>query len=189
MKLAFDSEVDAELAPISIGATGFLWTEVTSVTPSRDAKLDEVKARVTADWTSAEADRLIAEKANTLLTELKAGKSLTEIATGLGLAIETAPSLSRTNQNATLGEVGVQSAFGGPQGHKVIVASDADGAQILINVDKVTRPEADAGRVAGELDQLNAAVSNDLLDQLIGRLRIDTPVKVNQTAIDQALNF
>jgi hypothetical protein len=53
----------------------------------------------------------------------------------------------------------------------------------------VSRPEADAGRLTGELEQLNAAVSNDLLDQLIGRLRVDTPVKVNQTAVDQALNF
>ncbi len=189
LKLAFDSEVDAELPPISIGATGFLWSEVVSVTPSRDAKLDEVKARVTADWTGAEADRLIGEKAAALLAELKAGKSLTEIATALSLGVETAPGLSRTNQNATLGEAGVQSAFGGPQGHKAIVASGADGAQILINVDKVSRPEPDAGRLTGELEQLNAAVSNDLLDQLIGRLRMDTPVKVNQTAIDQALNF
>ena len=189
LKLAFDSEVDSELAPISIGATGFLWTEVASVTPSRDAKFEEVKDRVTADWTGAEADRLIAEKANTLLTELKGGKSLTDIAAALSLSVETAPGLSRTNQNATLGETGVQAAFGGPQGHKAIVASGADGAQILINVDKVTRPEADAGRVTGELDQLNTAISNDLLDQLIGRLRIETPVKVNQTAVDQALNF
>jgi peptidyl-prolyl cis-trans isomerase D len=189
LKLSFDSEVDAELPPISIGATGFLWTEVASVTPSRDAKLDEVKPRVSTDWTGAEADRLIAEKANGLLTELKAGKSLTEIATGLSLAVETAPGLSRTNQNATLGEAGVQAAFGGPQGHKAVVSSGADGAQILINVDTVSRPEADAGRVKDELEQLNVAVSNDLLDQLIGRLRVDTPVKVNQTAIDQALNF
>ena len=108
---------------------------------------------------------------------------------GLTLTVETTPGLSRTNQNATLGEAGVQAAFGGPQGHKAVVSSGADGAQILINVDKVTRPEADSGRVKDELEQLNASVSNDLLDQLVGRLRTDTPVKVNQTAIDQALNF
>jgi peptidyl-prolyl cis-trans isomerase D len=189
LKLAFDSEVDAELPPISIGATGFLWTEVASVTPSRDAKLDEVKARVTTDWNGAEADRLIAEKANALLTELKGGKSLADIATGLSLGVDTAPGLSRTNQNATLGETGVQAAFGGPEGHKALVSSGADGAQILISVDKVSRPDADAGRVKNEVEQLNASVSNDLLDQLIARLRVDTPVKVNQTAIDQALNF
>ncbi len=189
LKLAFDSEVDAELPPISIGATGFLWSEVVSITPSRDATLEEVKARVTADWTSAEADRLIAEKANALLTELKTGKSLIEIATGLALTAETTPGLSRTNQNPTLGDAGVQAAFGGPQGHKAVVSSGADGAQILINVDLVSRPEPDAGRVKDEIAPLNTAVSNDLLDQLIGRLRVDTPVKVNQTAINQALNF
>ena len=166
-----------------------MWSEVASITPSRDATLDDVKARVTADWTSAEADRLIAEKANILLTELKSGKSLLDIAGPLSLGVETVPGLSRTNQNATLGEAGVQSAFGGPQGHKAIVASGADGAQILINVDKVSRPEPDAGRVSAETAQLNAAISNDLLDQLIARLRVNTPVKINQTAIDQALNF
>ncbi|MGL4404535.1 MAG: peptidylprolyl isomerase, partial [Notoacmeibacter sp.] len=189
LKLAFESEPDAELPPISLGATGFLWVEVSSVTPSRDATLDEVKARVTTDWTDAEGDRLIAAKANELLGELKAGKPLVDIATAFALAVESTPGLSRTNQNPTLGEIGVQAAFGGPQGHKAVVASGTDGAQILINVDKVTRPEADAGRVSGQMDQLNATVSNDLLDQLIGRLRVDTPVKVNQTAIDQALNF
>ena len=189
LKQAFEAEVDAELPPISIGATGFLWSEVASVTPSRDATLEEVKARVTVDWTSAEADRLISEKASTLLAELKAGKSLNDIAAALSLSVETAPGLSRTNQNATLGEIGVQSAFAGPQGHTAVVASGADGAQILISVDKVSRPEADAGRVTNEAGQLNAAVSNDLLDQLIARLRVNTPVKINQTAIDQALNF
>lgn len=189
LKLVFESEVDTELAPVSIGATGFLWAEVASVTPSREATFDEVKARVTTDWTAAEADRLMEEKSAALLAELKAGKSLSDIATDLSLSVETVTGLSRTNQNATLGEAGVFAAFGGPQGHKAVVSSGADGAQILIHVDNVTRPEPDAGRVSGEGAGLNMAVSNDLLDQLIARLRIDTPVKVNQTAIDQALNF
>ncbi len=189
LKLVFESEVDTELAPVSIGATGFLWAEVASVTPSREATFDEVKARVTTDWTAAEADRLMEEKSAALLAELKAGKSLSDIATGLSLSVETVTGLSRTNQNATLGEAGVFAVFSGPQGHKAVVSSGADGAQILIHVDNVTRPEPDADRVSSDGAALNMAVSNDLLDQLIARLRIDTPVKVNQTAIDQALNF
>jgi peptidyl-prolyl cis-trans isomerase D len=189
LRVAFDGDVDTELPPISLGASGFLWVEVASVTPSRDAEIGEVRDRVVSDWKDAEANRLIGERANVLLGELKGGKALSQIATDLALEAETVSSLSRDNSQTSLGSAGVQAAFGGPQGHLTVAPAETDGAQVLISVDKVARPEPDAGRVASEVAPLNEALSDDVLDQLIARLRIDTPVQVNQRVIDQALNF
>jgi peptidyl-prolyl cis-trans isomerase D len=189
LRTVFEAEIDAETPPINLGASGFLWAEATSVQPARDATFEEVRAKVEADWLAAETARLLGERANALLDELKGGKALADIATALSLNVETAPGLSRNSDAVGLGAAGVEAAFAGLDGHKAVVLSANGDAQILLMVDKANRPTADAGRVASETERLSQAMSDDLLDQLINRLQLETPVTVNQAAIDRALNF
>jgi peptidyl-prolyl cis-trans isomerase D len=189
LRTAFESEIDAETVPISLGATGFLWVETSSVQPARDATFEEVRAKVEADWLADETNRLLAERANGLLERVKGGMTLAALATELNLTVETAPGLSRTTQSVGLGAAGVEAAFAGVAGHKALVPSTNGDQQVLLVVDAANRPTPDAGRVAEQKDALSSALSDDLLDQLIGRLQLDTPVTVNQGAIDRALNF
>ncbi|NJR13260.1 MAG: peptidylprolyl isomerase, partial [Phyllobacteriaceae bacterium] len=189
LRTVFDAEIDAETPPINLGASGFLWAEATSIQPARDAAFDEVKTRVAADWLAAETDRLLGARAEALLAEIKAGKTLAEIAANLALEVETAPSLSRGGENIGLGTGGVEAAFGGAQGESLIVPSTNGDAQILLTIDKIVRPDAVSGRVAAEKDRVSQVLTDDLLAQLINRLQLDTPVSVNQAAIERALAF
>ncbi|MCU0831863.1 MAG: hypothetical protein MUC58_10210 [Rhizobiaceae bacterium] len=148
-----------------------------------------MRAKVEADWLAEETARLLGERANGLLTELKGGKPLADIAAALALSVETAPGLSRTTDAVGLGAAGVEAAFAGLDGHEAVVPSANGDAQVLLVVDKASRPTPDAQRVAAERDRLSQSIADDMLDQLISRLQSETPVTVNQTAIDRALSF
>lgn len=189
LKAIFEAEIDAENPPLALGATGFLWAETTSIQPTREASFDEVKTRVAADWLEEETARLLDEKAEALTAEIKAGKSLAEIATALALTVETATGLSRGAEAIGLGAAGVDAAFATEEKQAAVVASANGDARVLLVVDKAGRPTADAGRVEGEKARVAQSVSDDLLEQLVGRLRTETPVTVDQAAIDRALNF
>ena len=54
LRAAFETEAGSRTRPINIGANGFVFFEVEGITPARDRTLDEVQAKVVADWTAAE---------------------------------------------------------------------------------------------------------------------------------------
>ena len=54
LRLAFETEVNVENPPLTIGSNGFLFYEVEGITPARDRTLDEVRDRVVTDWKAAE---------------------------------------------------------------------------------------------------------------------------------------
>ncbi|MBX8828535.1 hypothetical protein HBA93_23290, partial [Ochrobactrum sp. SFR4] len=41
----------------------------------------------------------------------------------------------------------------------------------------------------GTRDAISSRIGDDLLEQLVGRLQSEYPVKINQTLMDQALSF
>ena len=57
---AFATQVGIETDPVQIPGGGYLWYEVTKVTPSRERNLDEVKPQVETRW----KDDQIARKLN-----------------------------------------------------------------------------------------------------------------------------
>ena len=88
-------------------ATASSSTRSRSITPARDRTLDEVKAKVVADWKAAETEKRLAAKAAELEKRLKDGATLDTLATELKLEKQTKRGLKRESDDADFGKSGV----------------------------------------------------------------------------------
>jgi peptidyl-prolyl cis-trans isomerase D len=188
---AFEAEVGIENPPVAIGSNGYVYYEVEGITQARERTLDEVRERVVADWTAAEADRLLAERAAALQERLKGGASLDEIAAELSLEKLTKRGLKREANDGDFGQDGVNAVFAVAQDGTGVFAAPSGGSRILFKVTEVIEPAAaGADAVAPEeRDRYSSGLSDDLLDQLVARLQTQYSVEVNRAAVQQALSF
>lgn len=191
LEAAFEAETGMENPAINVGGTGYVFYEVEGVTPTRERSLDEVKARVVADWKAAEANSRLAAKAAETEKRLKDGASLDTLATELGLEKQTKRGLKRESDDADFGRPGVAAVFGVAESGVGLVAAPADGAQIVFKVTEVFEPAgADANSVPEDARKSFASgMADDLLDQLVVKLQAEYGVTVNRAAVEQALAF
>lgn len=191
LRKAFESDVGVENSPLNIGSVGYLFYEVDEVTPARERTLDEVRDQVVADWVDQEASRRLGERAAEIEKQVADGTPLADIAAELELEVQTRRGLGRGDDDADLGQAGVQAAFGVAQGETAVVPSPDGEAQIVLRVTEVAQP-MDAGPDAlpeGTRNRYAQAYANDLLEQLVARLQTEYPVTIDRGAIQQALSF
>ncbi|MDQ2634853.1 MAG: SurA N-terminal domain-containing protein [Pseudomonadota bacterium] len=191
LEAAFETEAGIENPPVNVGSAGYVFYEVEGITPARERTLDEVKAKVVADWKKAETEKRLAAKAADAEKRLKDGTSLDALANELGLEKQIKRGLKRESDDGDFGRAGVAAIFGVAEGGSGLVAAPTDDAQIVFKVTEVFEP-AGAGPDSVPEDAQNSFASgmaDDLLDQLVARLQGEYAVTVNRAAIDQALAF
>lgn len=186
---AFDTEVGVESAPINIGSEGFLWFEVLDIIPSRDQTLDEVRARVVEDWKNEQTARALGARGTELKDRIDKGEELTVVAAELGLVTDTKYNIKRSYEDAVLGASAIEAAFAGPQGHVALALAEGGTSQILMKINQVSTPDAPTSGT--QLDNLSAAVSrrmgDDLLGQMVALMQSEFGVSYNATAAELAL--
>ena len=189
IEAAFEAEAGIENQPLNTGTNGFVFYEVEGITPARERTLDEVRAKVVADWTAAEATKRLNEKAVELEKRLKDGTAMDVLATELKLEKQTKRGLKREADDADFGREGAAAMFAMGQGGTGVIASPTGDAQILFKVAEVFEPAgADASAVPEDAQRTFAqGISDDLLDQLVAQLQGEYQVKVDQGAITRAL--
>ncbi len=191
LREAFETEAGVENPPLSLGASGFVFYEVDTITPRRERSLDEVRDEVVADWRAAERDDRLSTRAKELEKRVADGASLDEIAGELALEKQTKRGLRRGAEDADFGAAGVAAVYGVAPGGVGTVAAPTGDAQILFKVVEVFEPAgASAESVPPEnRENFRTGLADDLLDQLVTKLRDEYGVTVNQAAIQQALSF
>ena len=191
LEAAFEAEAGLENPPVNVGSTGYVFYEVEEITPARDRTLDEVKAKVAADWKAAEAEKRLAAKAAEIEKRLKDGATLDALATELGIEKQTKRGLKRESDDGDFGRAGVASIFGVPEGGSGVVPAPTGDAQIVFEVTEVFEPAgADASAVPEDAQTSFATgMADDLLDQLVAKLQGEYGATVNRSAIEQALAF
>ena len=137
---AFETEVGIENAPVNIGGTGFVFYEVEQITPRRDRTLDEVRAKVLADWKAEEAEKRLAARTAELEKRLKDGATLDTIATELSLEKQTKRGLKRESDDTDFGKAGVAVIFSVPEGGVGVVPSPTGDARLVFKVTEVFEP-------------------------------------------------
>ena len=191
LQAAFETEANVENPPVNIGANGFVFFEVESITPARDRTLDEVRDKAVADWIAEETAKRLAAKAAELEKRLKDGTELDALAAELSLEKQTKRGLKREADDADFGKEGVAAVFGVAEAGSGVIPSPAGDAQILFKVTEVFEP-AGAGPEAVPEEakaSFSSGLADDLLDQLVARLQTQYEVEVDRGAISQALAF
>lgn len=184
---AFATSVGVENEPLQIPGGGFVWYELAGVTPSHERTFDEAKPQVEERWREAEIAKRLDQKATEIAGKVKAGGWVGEIAAN-GLTLENANGLKRRGSGPLPPGV-IAEVFRTPK-DGVASAEGAEPTQrIVFRVTGITVPPLDMQSPAAKrlLDTLGTAYSDDLIAQYVAQLQIDFGVKINQTALNQAI--
>ncbi|MFL9824867.1 SurA N-terminal domain-containing protein [Rhodoplanes sp. SY1] len=185
---AFATQVGLENEALSIPGGGSLWYEVAGITPSRERPFDEVKDRVAERWRTDEIGKRLTAKANQMVDALKAGGWFAEVATKDGLKVETAPALKRRARGPLPTDV-VELVFKTPKDGVGTAAGSGPTERIVFKVTDIKPPPFDAGSadVKKLVEQLRNAYADDVMAQYVAQLQNELNVKINQTALAQAV--
>ncbi|MEP1208377.1 MAG: SurA N-terminal domain-containing protein [Rhizobiaceae bacterium] len=188
LEQAFQTEVGGQASPLDVGTSGYVWYDVQEIIAARDRTLDEVKDRVSADWTSAEEVKRVTEKAEQVKKRLEAGANLKNVALEMNLLVQTTGFLKRNAQQDGFPRAATAVGYSGDD-KAISIADGADTAQKLVLV-VAERKGVEAQAVEAPKEQVelaNRGAADDLLNQMINNLQNTYAVTQNPAVISQAL--
>src|SRR5665213_1161066 len=186
---AFATDVGVDNDPLQLQNGGFLWYDVSGITPSRERTLDEVKDQVNAHWRDDEIAKRLQAKTDDMLGKLKAGTKLAQLATESGLKVETATELQRGKPGGFAPAKLVEAAFRTPKSVPASAAGDQETARYVFDVTDVTDPKPDPASAAYKqiMTSLQNAYADDLVGAYVTKLESDFGVTINQQALIQVI--
>lgn len=188
---AFETDIGVEARPLNIGSNGFVWFEVEEVIEARDRRLEEVRDRAVADWTTMKTREALGTRAAALAERLAKGEDIAAIAAEISAAVENKFSLSRSGADPIFGEAAIKAAFGGSNGHSGVALDSSADNRILFKVRSVSGAEGVSADTVPqeEKDMVARRTGDDILDQLVNRLQTDYGVTINQSVAETAMSF
>ena len=186
---AFASDVGVDTDPLQLPGGGYLYYDVTGVTPSRERPLEEVKDQVTARWRDDEIAKRLQAKADDLVGKLKAGTSFTQAASEAGLKVETAKDLQRGKSGGFVPAKTIEAVFRTPKGTPASAEGGKETERFVFRVTDVVDPPFEAGTPQGQAitTTLQNSYTDDLVSEYIARLENDFGVTVNPSALNQVV--
>src|SRR5499427_945283 len=185
---AFTTDVGVERDPLRF-QDGYIWYDVTGISPSRERSLDEVKDQVEARWREQEIATRLETKATEMLDKLKAGGTLAEIAAASHLKVETLTGLKRGEPAAPLAAAGIDAVFRTAKDAAGKTQSAQPAELVIVRVTDIVVPTLDmtSEEAKRDLDALNRGVSEDILAEYIAHLESEIGVTINQNALNQVV--
>jgi peptidyl-prolyl cis-trans isomerase D len=186
---AFASDVGVDTEALQLPNGGYLYFDVTGVTPSRERTLDEVKDQVSVRWRDDEIAKRLQTKANDLVGKLKSGTPFAQVAGEAGLKVETASDLQRGKAAGFIPAKAVDAVFRVPKGAPGSAEGDKETERFVFRVTEVVDPPLDPDSAQGKAvaTVLQNSYSNDIVGEYIARLENDLGVSVNQQALNQVI--
>jgi peptidyl-prolyl cis-trans isomerase D len=185
----FASDVGVDTDALQLPNAGYLYYDVTGITPSRERSLDEVKQEVTERWRDDEIAKRLQSKSDDLLAKLKAGTSFAQAASEAGLKVQTAADLQRGKAAGFVPVKVVEAVFRTPKGSTGSAAGDKETDRFVFRVTDAIDPAFDPASAPGKAitTTLENSYVDDLVSQFIARLENDFGVSVNQAALNQVI--
>lgn len=186
---AFGSNVGVDNEALQLPSGGYLYYDVSGVTPSRARKLEEVKDKVTSSWRNDEIAKRLKAKADEMVAKLKAGGTLEQIASESGLQVLRVADLQRSKPGGFAPAKLVEAAFHTP---KDVAASTEGGKETERFVFKVTAVvdanlDVNSAEIKSVKEQLQSAYADDIIGQYIGTVEKEMGVSINQSALNQVV--
>jgi len=185
---AFASEVGVENDPIQ-SAGGYIWYEVSEITPARDQKLDEIKDTVEARWRDDQVANRLRAKAAEMLDKLKAGGSLAEIAAAAGLKVEKKAEIKRGNPQPPLSARAVDAIFRTAKDGYGTADAEAAAEQVVFRVTDIAMPKTDdqSEEARNVRETLVRSFNEDVFGEYLAYLQRQVGVTINENALKQVV--
>ncbi len=175
---------ETSLLEETIGGEFYIF-RVNSVQEPAVQPLEAVRDEVAELWRMREQDRVAAERAERIMADLRAGRTLEAIAAQLGgqaVLRSTEPvTRSASGEEVGLTPEAVAAMFRTREGELAREPVPTVEGKAILRTDRVAAP--DASEIATVADQVRSSVRNDLLTQYESALRDRYPVQVNNEAI------
>ena len=185
----FSTDVGVDNEALQLPGGGFLYYDVTGVTPSHDRKLEDIKAQVEARWRNDQiADRL-KKMSDEMVAKLKAGTTLEQLASADKLTVQKAIDLQRGKAAPNVPASVVDVAFKTPKNAAAAAEGSTETQRYVFRVAQVTDPVLDTNAVTlREMKSLlQNAYSDDLVGEFLARLENEYNVSINQSAVNQVV--
>jgi len=189
LNAAFNSDVGVDTDALQLPNGGYVYFDVTGITPSRERTLDEVKDQVSARWRDDEIAKRLQAKADDILQKLKAGTALSQVAGEVGLKVETAADLQRGKPAGFIPAGVVEAAFRSPKGVPATTEGNNETERFILVVTDIVDPPFDANSQQGKAisSVLQNSYTDDLIGEYVSRLENDFGVTINQSALNQVV--
>jgi peptidyl-prolyl cis-trans isomerase D len=185
----FASDVGVDTEALQLPTGGYLYFDVTGVTPSRERSLEDVKDQVTARWRDDEISKRLQAKADDFLQKLKAGTPFAQVAKEAGLTAQTAGDLQRGKPGGFVPAKTIEAVFRTPKGIPASAEGNRETERFVFVVTNVVDPPFEAGSPQGQAiaNALMNSYTEDLVSEYIARLENDFGVTINSSALNQAV--
>ncbi len=182
---AFGSNVGVDNEALTLPGGGFVWYDVTGITPSRERGLDEVKEQVESRWRDDQVAQRLAAKASELIDKLKSGVPFAELAAQSGLKVEALWGLKRGNASGPLSIGAIDAVFQTPKDASGIAPGRNSAERIVFRVTEIKVPAFDPASAEAKRhgDTLRQAVADDLFGQYVAQLEATLGVTINEDAL------
>ena len=181
----FGSDVGVDNDPLQLPNGGYLWYDVTGITPARERTLDEVKDQVETRWRDDEIAKRLQAKTDDMLGKFKAGTTLAQLATESGLKVVTAADLQRGKPGGFAPAKLVDAAFKTTKGVPASAEGDQVTARFVFRVTDVVDPTLDPIASKAIATSLQNSYTDDIIGAYVTRLENDFGVTLNQQALTQ----
>ena len=185
---AFASDVGVDNDPISAGG-GYIWYEVTGITPARERTLDEVKSQVEQSLREDQIASRLKAKATDLVDKLKNGNAFDALAKAEGLTVQTADKLKRERATGFVSAKVASAVFHTAKDGFGSTEADKPSEWVVFRVTDVTTPKLDANSADSKRleETVQRQESNDIFSEYVTWLQDDLGTSINQAALAQAL--
>jgi peptidyl-prolyl cis-trans isomerase D len=186
---AFSTDIGVERDPLQF-QDGYIWYDVTGISPSRERPLDEVKDLVETRWREQEIATRLDTKATEMLDKLKAGATLAEVAASNHLKVGTLTGLKRGEAADPLSAAGVDAVFRTAKDAVGKTEAAQPAEQVVFRVTDIVVPALDmaSDEAKRTLETLNRSLSEDILAEYVARLESEIGVTINQNALNQVVS-
>jgi peptidyl-prolyl cis-trans isomerase D len=187
LKAVFQSDRGVDNEAIRTRDNGYVWFEISSIDPARERSFDEVKDQVSEVWLANEATRLSAERATEFLKRVEKNENLEDIATELGVSVETATGVTR-NGNQAIGPSAAASVFALVENGFAVAPTGAGTDRMVMKMISRTVPPFDLNdsNIKSLRTQLDSTISDELLSQFVSQAQVTLGSSINEPALSLA---
>ena len=175
---------------IETAAGGYFIARVDSVIPPRLRPLEKVRKQAITAWKLKRQDDAARKRAKEILDQVRAGASLSRVASRRKLKLVTTKPFTRFTRdaNSLLPQSVAAKLFKVKRGGADMGPSETGYAVAEVKEIRQANPAAGAEAIKGLSSQIGSAIAGDLLAQFSMALRDRFPVTINREAINTLFN-